>query len=106
MPDLDGGVVEQAGGEVVLVDGIGAQRAFHIQVGDAEADAVLDVAGGEAGRGLECGAVEGEVAIVIGEAQPRAVAACQTPAPGKRGGAGGEVGLEGGGEVFHGEGSE
>jgi len=38
---------------------------------------------------------------VVGEAQPRAVAPGETPAPGQRGGAGVEVGLERWGELFH-----
>ena len=101
-PDLDGGIVEEAGGEVVLVEAVGAERAVDLQVVDGEADRVLDLAGGEAGGGGEGGAVEGEVAVVVGEAEPRAVAAGEAPAPGERGGAGVEVGLEGGGEEFHG----
>ena len=63
---------------------------------------VLDLAGGEAGGGLEGGAVEDEVAVVVGEAEGGAVVARHAPAPGERGGAGVEVGLEGWGEEFHG----
>jgi hypothetical protein len=100
-PDLDARIVEQAGGEVVLVEAGGAERALDLQVVDREADRVLDLGGGEAGGGLKRGAVEGEVAIVVGEAQHSAVAARETPAPGERGGAGVEVGLQVGGEEFH-----
>ena len=96
-PDLDGGIVEQAGGEVVLVEAVGAQRALDLQVVDGEADRVLDLGGGEAGGGGEGGGVEGEVAIVVGEAQHACRRArVSAPAPGERGGAGVEVGLEGG----------
>jgi hypothetical protein len=51
--------------------------------------------------GLEGGAVEGEVAVVVGEAEVCSVGARQAPAPGERGGAAVEVGLEDWGEVFH-----
>ena len=94
------GVVEEAGGEVVLVEAVVAERALHLEVVDGEADGVLDLARGEAGGGREGGAVEGEVAVVVGEAEHGAVAARDAPAPGERGGAGVEVGLEGGGEGF------
>jgi len=100
-PDLYARIVVKAGGEVVLVEAGGGERAFHLQVVDGEADGVLDLAGREAGGGGEGGGVEGEVAIVVGEAEHRAVAAGDAPAPGERGGAGVEVGLERGGEVFH-----
>src|SRR6185369_13482676 len=96
------GIVEEAGGEVVLVEAVGAERALDLQVVDGEADRVLDLAGGEAGGGSEGGAVEGEIAIVVGEAEHLPVAAGDAPAPGERGGAGVEVGLERGGEGFHG----
>ena len=99
--DLDGGIVVEAGGQVVLIQAVGAERTGHLQVVDGEADGVLDLGGGEAGGGLEGGAVEGEVAIVVGEAQARAVAAREPPAPGERGGAGVEVGLQAGREEFH-----
>ena len=104
-PDLDGRIVEEPGGEVVLVEAVGAERALHLQVVDGEADGVLDLGGGEAGGGGERGAIEGEVAVVIGEALHQAVTPRQAPAPGERGGAGVEVGLEGWGEGFHGEAS-
>ena len=53
------GVIEQAGGEIVLVQAVGAQGAGNVEAVDVEADAVLQFAGGEAGGGLESGAVEG-----------------------------------------------
>ena len=68
-PDLDVGVVVEAGGEVVLVEAVGFQRGGDLQVVDGEAERVLDLGGGEAGGGLEGGAVEGEVAVVVGEAE-------------------------------------
>jgi hypothetical protein len=100
-PDFDGGVIVEARGEVVLAERVGAQRARHLQVVDGQADSILDVGGGEARSGLEGGAVEGEVAIVVGEAEAGAVGARQTPAPGEGGGARVEVGLESWGEGFH-----
>src|SRR5581483_1968580 len=102
-PDLDGGIVEEAGGEIVLVEAVGAQCALHLQVVHGEADSILDLGSGEAGGGGEGGAVEEEVEVVVGEALARAVAPGEPPAPGEGGGAGVEVGLEGGRQLFHGE---
>jgi hypothetical protein len=65
-------VVVEAGGEVVLVEAVGFQRGRDFEVVDREAERVLDLAGGESRGGLEGGAVEGEVAVVVGEAEPRA----------------------------------
>jgi hypothetical protein len=67
-PDLDGSVIVEAGGEVVLAERVGTQRARYFEIVDGEADRILDVGGGEAGGGLEGGAVEGDGAVVIGEA--------------------------------------
>src|SRR6185312_9541132 len=93
-PDLDDGIVVEAGGEVVLVEAIGLEGGGDLQVVHGEAQRVLDLAGCEAGGGLEGGAVEGEIAVVVGKAELRAVVAGDAPAPGERGGAGGEVRLE------------
>ena len=46
----------------------GAERAFDGEIVDGEADAVLDFGGSEACGGFEGGAVEDEIAIVVGEA--------------------------------------
>jgi hypothetical protein len=74
-----------------------------LQVVHREAERVLDLACREAGGGFESGVIEEEVAVVVGEAETRTVVAGDAPAPGERGGAGGEVGLEGGRERLHGE---
>ena len=68
-PDLDAGVVVEAGGEIVLVEAVGLEGGGDLQVVDREAERVPDLAGREAGGGLEDGAVEGEVAVVVGEAE-------------------------------------
>src|SRR5262249_55704335 len=92
-PNLDGGIVEEAGGEVVLVEAVGLEGGGDLQVVDGEAQCVPDLAGREAGGGLEHGAVEGEVAVVIGEAEAAAIVAGDAPAPGEGGGGGVQVGL-------------
>ena len=100
-PDLDCRIIEQAGREIVLIEAGGAQRTLHLEIVDGETHRVLDLSGGEAGCSSEGRAFEGEVAVVVGEAEPCAVDAGDAPAPGKRSGAGVEVGLESWGKCFH-----
>ena len=78
--DLDQRIVEQAGDQVRLVQPVGLERPLRRR--------------GEAGRGFEVRAVEGNIAVVVGEAEHHAVIAHDPPAPAQRGGAGVEMVLE------------
>ena len=82
--DLDQRVVEQAGGEIGLVQALRLQRALDIECIDVESDGALDLRAGEAAHRLELGAVEGKIAVVIGEAKGFAVIARDAPAPAQR----------------------
>ena len=66
--NLNAGVIVEAAGEIGLDEMVGGECAGNFQVGDREADGILDLARGEAGCGLERGTIEGERAIVVGEA--------------------------------------
>ena len=63
-------------------------------------EALLDLGGREAGRGREGGAGIDEVAVMLGEAEHRAVVPGHAPAIGHGGGAAREVRRQGGGRVF------
>ena len=82
--DLDGGVVEVARGERDFREAVGDEGAGDFEIVDAEADLLADLAGGEAAGRFERRAVEAEVVIVFGEAEPRTVATGETPAPAQR----------------------
>jgi len=97
----DGGVVEQAGGEIVLVKAGGRQRPDHRQIVDRQIGAGLQLARRKAGGSDKAHSAEAERDIVIGEAEHGAVATRNFPAPTERRGARGEMGLEGRRERFH-----
>src|SRR5690606_4408788 len=82
--NLDAGIVINAGREIRLGKTVGSHCARDFQIVDAEANRVADLARGHSGGGLEQGVVEFDIAVVIGEALPYAVAACQPPAGTKR----------------------
>ena len=83
-PGLDRGVVKEAGGEIVLGDAGRDERARDLAAADREAELGGRFRGLETGAGREGRAVEGKVAVMIGEAERRAVAAQEPPAMAKR----------------------
>jgi hypothetical protein len=100
-PDLDAGIIVEADGEIVIVEMRGAERALDRQIVHGKADTVLDLGGGDACGGFEGGAIKSEIPVMIGEAEAGAIATGEAPAPGERGGAAVEVGLQSGGQDFH-----
>jgi hypothetical protein len=82
--DLDHGIVVESGGEVVLVQPIGPKRALDVETVHGKADRAGDFRAGEAAGRLEIGAVEVQIAVVVGEAELHPIAARHAPARAKR----------------------
>jgi len=101
-PGLDRGVVKEAGGEIVLGDAGRDERARDLAAADREAELGSRFRRLETGAGGESRAGEGKVAVVIGEAERRAVAAQELPAMAKRRRAALEMRCEGGRDGAHG----
>lgn len=86
------GVVVATGMNIRFCDCGRAQRAVDIEIGDSQAQLILDRRGREAGRRLIGNAIEDEITVVIREAHDRAVLARKPPAAAQRRDPAGEVG--------------
>ncbi|SHF32251.1 hypothetical protein SAMN05444279_12744 [Ruegeria intermedia] len=100
-PDLDRRPVPEPRGNVGLCDDARAQHAFRILRIDREIGTRAQFRRREAAFRLEAGSLKAECPVVVGEAEHLAVGAGDAPAPGKRGRALVEMGLQGRREGFH-----
>ena len=78
--DLDFGVVVEPRGQIFLVQALGGQHALDVEIIDAQSDGACDLAGGKASVRLECGALERDIAVMIGEAEDHAIGAREVEA--------------------------
>jgi hypothetical protein len=83
-PGLEARIVEAAGGDVVLGEAGGDECARDFAAADRKAEFPAGLGGFEPGPRREDDAAEGEVAIVVGEARDRTVAAGELPAMAQR----------------------
>jgi hypothetical protein len=98
----DLGVVIEAGGEIGGSQPLGGKRARRIVAADREAGGAHVLAGVEAALRLVGHAVEGERAVVVGEAEHAAVAPRQPPATAEGSDARRKMRGEAGGDGAHG----